>query len=103
MVAELCNGYKQVACIYCSKLIQIKSTESHHKTTAMLFSMPFAAFFNLILSDKEFAWYWWAANAALAVLCYLGWRYMNLEHKNAQFYEEPRFNRPIPKQRKVEK
>jgi DNA-directed RNA polymerase subunit RPC12/RpoP len=95
MVAELRNGYKQVTCIYCSKLIQIKSTVMHHKTSGLLFSLPLIMFFKLIFSDKEFVWYWWAANAVLAVLCYLGWRHMHLKHKNAKFYEEPRFNRPI--------
>jgi DNA-directed RNA polymerase subunit RPC12/RpoP len=103
MVAESRNGYEQVTCIYCEKLIQIKSTVTHHKIGGLLFSMPFITSFDLILSDKEFAWYWWAANAALSVLCILGWWKMYLEHKNAKFYEDARFNRPIPKQRKFEK
>jgi DNA-directed RNA polymerase subunit RPC12/RpoP len=104
MVAELRNGYKQVTCIYCSKLIQIKSTVSHHKTMGMFFAIPVGALFSLMLSDREFAWYWWAGNAALALFCCLGGWKMHLEHKkNAKFYEEPRFNRPIPKQRKIEK
>ena len=95
MVAELCNDYKQVICIYCSKLIQIKSTQTYHSTTRLLFSLPLITFFELIFNDREFAWYWWAGNAVLAVICYLAWRPMHLKQKTAKFYEEPRFNRSI--------
>lgn len=93
MFARLHNAQKQVTCIYCSKTIQIKSTQTHDKTIGLLFSVPVAVFISLILSENEITWYWWAANAALAVICYLGWQHMHLEHQNAKFYEVPRFNR----------
>ena len=93
MVAKLHNGEKQVTCIYCAKTIQIKSTQYYNQAIKLLFLLPFTLFLKLILSDKEITWYWWAANATLAFVCYLAWRPMHLKQKNAQFYEEPRFNR----------
>jgi hypothetical protein len=95
LIAKLHNGEKQVTCIYCSKTIQIKSTQYYDQATKLIFLLPFTLFLKLILSDKAIAWEWWAGNAALAVICYLGFRHMYLEQKNVPFYEEPRFNRPI--------
>lgn len=103
MVAELRNGEKQVTCIYCAKTIQIKSTQYYSQVSKLLFLIPLFPFFIFIKKDVVIAWEWWVADAALAVVCYLAWRPMYLKQKNAQFYEEPRFNRPIPKQRKVGK
>jgi hypothetical protein len=93
MVARLHNAEKQVTCIYCTKTIQIKSTQNYKKAQGLLFSIPLVTFLNLMLSDKEIALAWWVGNAALAVVCYLAWRYMHINQKNASFYEEPRFNR----------
>lgn len=95
MTAELRNGYKQVTCIYCSKLIQIKS-QYYDQFGKLFFILPFSLFLKLIMSEKEIMWQWWAGNAALVAVCYLAWRSMHLKQKNAPFYEEPRFNRPIP-------
>jgi hypothetical protein len=103
MVAELRNDCKQVTCIYCTKTIQIKSNQYYQQATKLIFLLPTSLFIKLIFSDKAIAWEWWAGNAALAVVCYLGFRHMYLEQKTAKFYEEPRFNRPIPKQRKIGK
>lgn len=93
MVAKLHNGEKQVICIYCLKTIQIKSTQHYNQVSKLLFLLPLLPFLKFIMSDNKIAWEWWAANAALAVVCYLAWRPMHLKQKNAQFYEEPRFNR----------
>ena len=95
LIAKLHNGEKQVTCIYCSKTIQIKSTQYYDQATKLIFLLPTSLFIKLIFSDKEISWEWWAGNAVLAVLCYLGFRHMYLEQKNAPFYEAPRFNRPI--------
>jgi hypothetical protein len=56
MTAELRNGCKQVTCIYCSKLIQIKSTQNYRVATRLLFTMPLIPFFEFIFSDNKIAW-----------------------------------------------
>ncbi len=94
---------KQVTCIYCLKTIQVQSYYGYDFASKALLFPPVLLFIKLILSDKNITWYWWTGNAALAAVCYLVWRPIHLKHKNAKFYEEPRFNRPIPKQRRTEK
>lgn len=95
LINWLRNDKKQVTCIYCSKTIQVKSYYGYDFASKALLFLPMFLFIKLILSDKIIAWQWWAANAALAAVCYLAWRPMHLKQKDAQFYEEPRFNRPI--------
>ena len=93
MESKLHNGIEQVACIYCSKTIQIKLHFEYRITSKILLLAPMLLFIKLIFSDKQITWEWWAANLVLAVVCYYVWRPLHLKHRRAQFYEEPRFNR----------